>query len=342
MLLSHHSTSICIFAAFDVPQLVYAITYSGGAQTMQCVRIPNHQPVTVPEQMYAIWLKHDMASRLPLGPPGNAPTGPRSHTTPVVQGAIAGLSRTRNTSDTAPRDGGPIPRAQNAASNRKFSLIKDLVPNKFSDMVVEVIKIFSAQGGGFVELQVSDYTEHHMLYDHPAPEEVSADVGADGDPHNYLQQPKKEWPGPYGQRVLQMEIHYPHAAFINTSVKEGDFVHMRNARAKIGQSNKLQGNLWPDTRWPDRIDVSLCKPSNSVECEALVSRRTQYWDARPRNVDPNDTSGKGGARKKAKAKKAKQKKQESATFAAKQMLGSKIGGGNVTNPNGMSISSPSR
>lgn len=289
--------------------------------------------------MYAIWLKHDMANRVPAGAPANAPNGPRSHTIPAAHAALAGLPRFVNTSGAAPRDGGAAQRAQNTAvPNRKFSLIKDLAPNKFSDMVVEVIKKFTPQGGGFVELYVSDYTEHHMLYDYPAPEEALTDGGADGDSYNYLQQPRKEWPGPYGQRVLKMEIQYPHAAFINNSVKEGDFIHIRNARAKIGQSNKLEGNLWADNRWPDRIDVSICKPSNSVECEALVSRRTQYWDARPRNGDANETSNKSNARKKAKAKKAKQKKQESTTSIAKQMLGSnRSAGGNVTNPNGMSI-----
>lgn len=275
-----------------------------------------------------------MADRVPLGAPANAPTGARSN----AQGAVAGPSRTANTSITTSRESEVIHRAQNAAiPNRKFSLIKDLVPNRFCDLVVEVIKVFSAQGGGFVELQVSDYTEHHMLYDHPAPEEAHANDGADGDSYNYLQQPKKEWPGPYGQRVLKMEVHYPHAAFIIHQVKEGNFIHIRNARAKIGQSNKLEGNLWADSRWPDRIDVSICKPSSSVECEALVGRRTQYWAARPSNVDTNDAAGKN-ARKKAKAKKAKQKKQESTALAAKQMLGSKVAGGNVTNPNGMSVS----
>jgi len=201
-------------------------------------------------------------------------------------------------------------------SNRKFSLIKDMAPNKFCDMVVEVIKIFSAQGGGFVELYLSDYTENRMLYDYPTPEEVASEGGADGDPHSYLRTNKKDWPGPWGQRVLKMEVQYPHAGFVHKSVKEGDYVHIRNARAKLGQSNKLEGNLWADSRWPDRIDISLCKPSKSVECEALVERRRQYWDARPSNADLDGTTAANRNREKNRAKKEKRKLKQAGSVNA--------------------------
>jgi len=291
---------------------------------MQCIRIPKHRAVTVEEQMYAVRLKKEMADRLPSGPPPNTPSGPRSHTT--IQGPMAAPTRSGGNL------WGPVSRV--GISTQKFSLIKDMIPNKFCDMIVEVIKIFSAQGGGFVELYVSDYTEHRMLYDHPTPEEIANDGGADGDPHSYLRTTKKDWPGPWGQRVLKMEVQYPHAGFVHKSVKEGDYLRIRNARAKLGQSNKLEGNLWADSRWPDRIDISLCRPSNSVECEALVERRKQYWDARPSDVRLDGGTAPGKNREKNRAKKEKKKQKQASSTNAAKTIGVNVT--TMTNPNGMS------
>jgi protection-of-telomeres protein 1 len=270
-----------------------------GDQDIPCLPPDAFPKPSKAEQMYALSLKQLTRSVV------NAPS--TSNTTAISAGPAVG------------RAGGPPSR------NTKFRLIQSVNYNDYCDIAVEVIKKFPNSNGN-MELYVTDYTPNNNLYHYPDPDEADADdefsryelitaldnpdnnhnLNREGDPYSYIESvtgKRRDWPGPSGRHTLQVELLPPHAGFARDRVQEGDFVKLSNVRIKQGSAGKMEGNIWTDKHYPEKIQVN--KLIEEKQLKDLTNRRDKYWKA-PKNPVEQETTKKPG--KKAKNKKQKGKK----------------------------------
>lgn len=159
----------------------------------------------------------------------------------------------------------------------KFTLIQDVNIDRFYDLTGEVVKKFNSFGG--TELYVTDYTTNSLLFNYPSPNEHNDDAGRDGDDYAYMDMMpggKRKWPGPYGSMTLKIELREPHSTFADHQIKEGDFIHLWNVRIKLNKMNKMEGNLWTDQKFPNKILLSSSVNSQDARVLELKQRKAQY------------------------------------------------------------------
>lgn len=106
-------------------------------------------------------------------------------------------------------------------------------------------------------------------------------MNRDGDCYGYISNvtgKRKNWSGPSGRRTLQVELLPPHAGYARDRVKEGEFIKLSNVRIKQSRVEKMEGNLWPDRQFPDKILVQPLKEAKLLK--TLTNRREGYWGER--------------------------------------------------------------
>jgi protection of telomeres protein 1 len=144
----------------------------------------------------------------------------------------------------------------------KSALIKDVEERKFYYIVGEVIKTVGSSGG--FELYVSDYTSNPRLFNY----------GRYGDEFNYIgRKEKKLWPGPYGKLTLEVTLWPPHSITAQSTVKEGDFVELRNVKMKL-ETSMLEGVIHTDRKYPDRVDVHALSTKDDRVKDVLRAKRS--------------------------------------------------------------------
>lgn len=326
-------TETVVFAQDSIPEPGFAMAFASGKQMLSCVCMPSTTRPAIDEQMYAIELKDFAGKALQNARssldkdllasnhavPAGAPSGPAADRDKLVSNHAATTdgrhplpSKPVFGLPSAPPAGAPTGPAADRVPPRskKFSIIKQVQVNRFYDLVVQVVKIFPSPYGT-CELYVTDYTSNGSLYNYPDPdEEVRA--GREGDPYGYIDTPKKKWPGPWGQMVLQVELHHPHSGYVFERVKEGDSIELKNVRVKLSRENKLEANLFPDERFPDEVGVAKVDLRKFDEGLSLMDRKDKYWKPRKRHL-PEDSADRAPATKKSKKKKkAEKQKLESA------------------------------
>ncbi|KAK5085600.1 hypothetical protein LTR05_004887 [Lithohypha guttulata] len=130
----------------------------------------------------------------------------------------------------------------------KFRLVKDIIdpPShsgfQFVDLLGEVERCFYTTRP--VELKISDYTEHHLLYDYGA-------EGQDGDEFGYLQAKKNKngWQGPSGRRTITVHLWDSYAEHVrdlaqNEQFKLGSLVRIKNVHIAMHKGGAyLEGHL---------------------------------------------------------------------------------------------------
>jgi protection-of-telomeres protein 1 len=174
------------------------------------------------------------------------------------------------------------------ANKRSLSLIKDLRENVFYDVRVQVINLFYQFNT--VELKVTDYTANSDLF-------LYADPLVDNDLVIH-----RNWPGPYGQLTMDVRLYDPHAGWARENISTGDYIFLRNLRAKISPANKLEGVMHQDKLNPGRVDISMLV--NQAEIAEIDERRQSYEKQRLskgpvlRDNGPRMTSAKVSAQKK--------------------------------------------
>ncbi|KAF4551104.1 putative protection of telomeres protein [Elsinoe fawcettii] len=275
-LLSHMTTNFVIFSRDHIPDPVFASQYAAGGTKIESIYLHPKDAPRYDEQYYAMTMKQEYGDQiqgyvLVSDPPKGAPTGPAAQHPSLQTSTSYGLSRNHATTGT-------LPSGTTRPAGFKFALIRDMQVNGFYDMVVEIVKIFPTSYD-YLEVYVSDYTTNKQLYDYPTPEEEAAE-GRDGDTFNYIKDMKGKWEGPWGQTVLKIEVRSPHSSFIQGNVKEHHFVKLSNVRIKLSNYSKLEGNMWPDRNWPEKISVERTNPQTSDQGQALLERREQYWAKR--------------------------------------------------------------
>ncbi|KAG9521833.1 hypothetical protein KCU93_g7194, partial [Aureobasidium melanogenum] len=258
-------TSIIIYQAASIPEPGFMQSFLGEKDIPSLPPDPNPKPPKT-EQVYAITLKQLAPSVVNTAGPSDAVAIP-----------------TRPAADRAGRP---------PQTNGKFRLITNVNYNDYCDLAVEVIKKFPNSNGN-MELYVTDYTANDLLYDYPAPDDADADdeFSRDGDCYGYISNvtgKRKNWSGPCGRRTLQVELLPPHAGYARDKVKEGDFIKLSNVRIKQSNAKKMEGNLWPDRQFPDKILVQKLKEAKQLN--ALVDRQTNYWRDRNAEVEAKKQS----------------------------------------------------
>lgn len=157
----------------------------------------------------------------------------------------------------------------------KFSTIKDVEHDKFYDLVGQVIKIYPSYND--VELFITDYTTNVLLHNYEwGGSGQGGESYREGDEYNYLPRSNKNWPGPFGKLTLMVSLMSPHSHFATSNVKENDFVFLRNVRIKQSSSRTLQGSLWQDQRYPERVNVSVVTDKSRDSVKDILRRKLDY------------------------------------------------------------------
>lgn len=282
-------TSFAIFRSAAIPAQGFSVAYaSEGGTQLGCVCHPNTRKHTPHEQIYIIHLKEHLSGLIP-------PPAPTSAATLSATSAI------------------PID---------KTVTISKVTYNKFYDLAVEVVKVFPGKLAE-VEIYVTDYTANSGLFDYPHPDEKD-EMGMEGDTYGYMPVAKSEWPGPYGQMTLKIEAMDPHASYIRKNVVPGMLLFLTNVRIKTDGSNRMEGNLWQDVKYPTKLVVSIMRkmPPRNIHMKAVLERKAKYLESLKKRVAP-PAEGDGqqdqkntNKSKKNREKKARQKARAKETSAA--------------------------
>lgn len=174
-------------------------------------------------------------------------------------------------------DMSPLQRKSSSTRVRadKFSMIKDVEHEKFYDLVGQVIKIYPSYND--VELFITDYTPNVLLHNY---EWGGGGQGGgsyrEGDEYNYLPRSSKNWAGPFGKLTLMVSLMSPHSYFASSNVRENDFVFLRNVRIKQSSNRTLQGTLWQDQKYLDRVDVSVITDKSHHRVKDILRRKLDY------------------------------------------------------------------
>jgi hypothetical protein len=146
----------------------------------------------------------------------------------------------------------------------------------------------------------------------------------DGDPHGYISSTsgtKRDWTGPSGRHTLKVELFPPHAGFARDKVKEGDHLMLQNVRIKESNAAKMEGNLWQDRQYPDKVLVHHMRDKERPELKELLARKQAYWDSQKKEPEPM-------AKKKNRNRKKKKPKQNTVDESAGESISaSKVGNG---------------
>jgi len=163
----------------------------------------------------------------------------------------------------------------------KFSLLKDIKPDCYYNLIAQAVRLFDGSGGA-VTLYVTDYTANSNFYDYEWKQEKATN-GREGDEYGYLQhknKPASTWPGPFGKLSIQLTLFDAHADFTRRTVKPDDWLLLRNVQIRFGKMGGcVEGYLRGEG---DKVNVEVMLPSdqpdeNDVRWKAAVGRKRDYW-----------------------------------------------------------------
>lgn len=265
------------------------------------------------------------ASRIPQGPAGvpNAQwiSTPQSAKKPHVDETTYVTRAFLNTGEMSMPSSQEFQACAAQAMNvrDKFSLLKDVKPGNFYNLLGEVIRIFDGSPST-ITMYLSDYTAHKSFYEYVWQEDgqASDDNGRDeyGN-RKYKPKESKAWPGPYGKMTIQLTLYDAHADFVRDNVKDGQWVLLRNVHIKFGtMGNCLEGFLRGDpnqyentirvevmkqkedkdendTRWKDAIRRKLdCSKKFSKQKQEFLEQAASLGEKRKRDGEPTTLNSK--------------------------------------------------
>jgi hypothetical protein len=184
----------------------------------------------------------------------------------------------------------------------KFSLLQDVKDGGFYDVLGQVVKR-PFDYGDRMTLWVSDYSENSTFFPYVQGGQSYAPAG---DPMGYTNgvygPMSSGWEGPYGKRSIQITAYDPHADFIRSNVKAGDYIQLRNLQVKFGRStSNLEGFLRGDQRYKNKINVTVIDPrdkeSPNQQVKDVLQRKLQYLNEEKAQKRDIASGGQGGKRK---------------------------------------------
>lgn len=191
--------------------------------------------------------------------------------------------------------------AQSAEIKNKFSLLKDIAPSRFVDVIAEVVKEPYDLGNKFT-LWISDYTEHPNFYNFSL-----KGLPSDGqsNPYNYIVGDSRaagDWSGPYGKHSMQMTCFEPHTEGIRSqNISVGSWVLIRNLQIKYGRNNNnLEGYLREDRQ----VNISLMDHFDDgdvmdTRLKETIKRRRDYENQRKKQLKAVGEAAKAGLKRRA-------------------------------------------
>ena len=174
---------------------------------------------------------------------------------------------------------------------QRFSLVKDITFDTFYDLVGQVCKIYPSNDR--CELYISDYTTNNQLYNHERDCNTNGEDAMDGDPYHHIPpSTKKKWQGPWGKMTLKVMLWNPHSDFARSSIRENDFVHLRNVLAR-SFDGRLEGRLHTDRYYPDRVEITVLGDDDDRVKDVLrrkkdYKKRFNVEDNRPQKRKRDD------------------------------------------------------
>ncbi|OJJ51197.1 hypothetical protein ASPZODRAFT_138304 [Penicilliopsis zonata CBS 506.65] len=182
--------------------------------------------------------------------------------------------------------------AKKASSKREFSLIKDIKPHTFVDLVAQVVKTYP-DGSDKFTIYVTDYTAHKSLHNYETGD------ARDGDPHGYISRTASKWKGPSGQMTILVTLWEPHASFAREFLKVNDFVFLTNVHIKMRPGSQMEGVIHTDRHYPKKIHVQQVDVGDDSRVKDLVRRKKEYEKRNPRHQAPGSASDERLASKRA-------------------------------------------
>lgn len=198
----------------------------------------------------------------------------------------------------------------------KLYLVENLAFNNgrdtiFADLCVQVVKKFNS--GNRFECLVTDYTENKMLYDRLPREHTQ----------NHEWHTKLDSAIPYGQYTLKVVVETPHREWMQEHVSIGDVVLLQNVKLKLDDRKRLQGDMWPDSKYPGKVMVQRIFGRDIKEVRDIYRRKTAYdkdhqqHDRQEERPLPSETKPLETGLTKQQAKRKKQKRKDKAAADAR-------------------------
>jgi protection-of-telomeres protein 1 len=168
----------------------------------------------------------------------------------------------------------------------KFSLLKDVKPGGFYDILGEVAKVYWGHSGP-ATLHLTDYTTNTLFYNHSWGHHATSE-GRDGDEFGYIKtkaKTPKEWPGPYGKTCIQLTLFDGHADFVREeNVVAKQWVALKNVQVNFGKMGGcLEGFMRGDRdSFEGKMHVQILKHSDEPDkidarWKDAVSRKREWW-----------------------------------------------------------------
>jgi protection-of-telomeres protein 1 len=168
----------------------------------------------------------------------------------------------------------------------KFSLLKDVKPDRFYNILGEVIKVHDVSSAS-VTVYLSDYTENSQFYNNASGADGADSEARDGDEFGYTKSKTKKtansWPGPYGKRSIQLTLYDGHADFVRENVKVKQWVLLSNVQIKYGKmGGVLEGYLRGDREsFEGQVRVQIMEQAEKPEdnddrWREAVQRQLEY------------------------------------------------------------------
>jgi protection-of-telomeres protein 1 len=205
----------------------------------------------------------------------------------------------------------------------KFSLLRDVKDGQFCDIVTQVVRP-PHDAGDKVTIWVSDYTENPAFYKFSIGMDGSS-FGRDGDPYGYtdkfmVETASSQWPGPYGQRCLQITCWEPHATIVRESkIEPLTWVSIKNLQIKISRNgSNLEGYLREDRgSFGTKIGIQAIDSNADSEnfdprAKEALQRKREYDRLRKGQIKEIKEASKAGQKRKNCVENTTEQKKENA------------------------------
>ncbi|CCJ29718.1 unnamed protein product [Pneumocystis jirovecii] len=145
--------------------------------------------------------------------------------------------------------------APDIISKKKLTLICDIVPNSFYEIIGEIIKTFPINSNGYT-IYLTDYTSNSLL-------------------HHYQWGKVSKWNGPYGKMTLQCSLWDSTAAFARNKLHEGEIVQISNLLGRLNRDGILEGVVHGDKHYPDKVFITKIS-RDEIYVKELIIRKSLY------------------------------------------------------------------
>lgn len=176
----------------------------------------------------------------------------------------------------------------------------------YVDLLGEVVKAY-LNDSEKATLYITDYTVNKDLLDYQQNENPSRD----GDEFGYTRRAMKSWPGPFGQRTLQITLWEPHASYARQYIKPRGLVRLSNVhikRSRIAQN--LEASIHTDRNFPEKIHVKAVYDKSDGRVRDLLQRKSSYWKENGGNPEGSNEGATSSKKSKKQQQRKKQEKSE--------------------------------